>query len=221
MRARLDGMRDEYDHIVLIDTHSSEDALEIVGVLRDGLKQARIVLLDAGCDGAAIQAALVQGANGYLARHIACLPLLLMLDLIVLGETILSRAFVDKIVMDTRPYHVLRRHQRETAHGLSERELGILECLASGEANKVIARKLGISEATVKIHIKAILRKLHVVNRTQAAIWVVNQRLSEPAEITGQSGSEILSERDQTRTGNGPWHAPSAGEAHGSQRAWI
>ncbi|HLZ78626.1 MAG TPA: LuxR C-terminal-related transcriptional regulator, partial [Sphingomonas sp.] len=48
-----------------------------------------------------------------------------------------------------------------------------------GDANKVIARKLGIAEATVKVHVKAILRKLHVLNRTQAAIWVVNQGLFE------------------------------------------
>ena len=182
IESRLGDMRDEHDHIILVDTHSPEEAIDIVGVLRGGLRHARIVLLDAGCDGMAIQSALVRGANGYIARHLPCLPLLLMLDLVVLGETILSRAFVDKIVLGSQPTALRRWDRAEAPHGLSERELGILRCLTSGEANKVIARKLGITEATVKIHIKAILRKLHVINRTQAAIWVVNQRLFEPAE---------------------------------------
>jgi two-component system nitrate/nitrite response regulator NarL len=54
---------------------------------------------------------------------------------------------------------------------LSPRELAILHCLISGHSNKSIARKIDIAEATVKVHVKAILRKIGVQNRTQAAIW--------------------------------------------------
>jgi DNA-binding CsgD family transcriptional regulator len=53
---------------------------------------------------------------------------------------------------------------------LSERELDILRCLSQGHSNKVIARQLVIAEATVKAHVKALLRKMQVANRTQAAI---------------------------------------------------
>jgi two-component system, NarL family, nitrate/nitrite response regulator NarL len=49
--------------------------------------------------------------------------------------------------------------------------------LLNGDANKVIARKVDIAEATVKVHVKAILRKIRVQNRTQAAIWAMNCRL--------------------------------------------
>jgi two-component system nitrate/nitrite response regulator NarL len=59
-------------------------------------------------------------------------------------------------------------------HDLSRRELTILRCLTSGASNKMIARELDISEATVKVHVKAILRKIRVHNRTQAAIWAMN-----------------------------------------------
>jgi two-component system nitrate/nitrite response regulator NarL len=59
--------------------------------------------------------------------------------------------------------------------GLSEREQTILICLADGSSNKVIARKLDTAEETVKVHMKAILRKIGVKNRTQAAIWALNQ----------------------------------------------
>lgn len=54
---------------------------------------------------------------------------------------------------------------------LSEREKEILGCLVAGHSNKVIARRCQITEATVKVHLKAILRKTEVANRTQAAVW--------------------------------------------------
>jgi two-component system nitrate/nitrite response regulator NarL len=56
---------------------------------------------------------------------------------------------------------------------LSSREAEILHCLMQGAPNKIIARKLEVAEATVKVHIKAILRKIRVTNRTQAAMWAV------------------------------------------------
>jgi DNA-binding NarL/FixJ family response regulator len=56
----------------------------------------------------------------------------------------------------------------------SPREKEILKCLILGYTNKVIARHLGITEATVKVHLKNLLKKLHAENRTQAAIWAFN-----------------------------------------------
>ena len=58
-------------------------------------------------------------------------------------------------------------------HGLSEREEQILRDLVKGLSNKIIARKLDIAEATVKVHMKSILRKIRVANRTQGAIWAL------------------------------------------------
>jgi two-component system nitrate/nitrite response regulator NarL len=57
---------------------------------------------------------------------------------------------------------------------LSNRETEILCWLMEGATNKVIARKLNVTEATVKVHVKAILRKIGVGNRTQAAIWAAD-----------------------------------------------
>jgi two-component system nitrate/nitrite response regulator NarL len=56
---------------------------------------------------------------------------------------------------------------------LSARQTAILHCLIEGDSNKVIARKMEIADATVKVHIKTILRKIRVENRTQAAIWAI------------------------------------------------
>ena len=64
---------------------------------------------------------------------------------------------------------------------LSSREREILLSLAEGKSNKLIARMYNLSEATVKVHIKSILRKTRTQNRTQAAIWAVNHRLFDAA----------------------------------------
>jgi two-component system nitrate/nitrite response regulator NarL len=67
------------------------------------------------------------------------------------------------------------------AGNLTRREMLILQMLTKGASNKVIARNLVITESTVKVHMKGILRKLRLQNRTQAAIWARNQvALEEP-----------------------------------------
>jgi two-component system, NarL family, nitrate/nitrite response regulator NarL len=68
----------------------------------------------------------------------------------------------------------LRSLGTDTVPPLSARERCILRCIAEGCSNKSIARRIDIAEATVKVHVKAILRKIRVCNRTQAAIWAVN-----------------------------------------------
>jgi len=83
-------------------------------------------------------------------------------------------------------------------HRLSEREIQILDGLVKGHANKVIGRACDIAEATVKIHMKSILRKIGVGNRTQAAMWALangyaaegfNGRLLKPAEAARNAAS--------------------------------
>jgi two-component system nitrate/nitrite response regulator NarL len=61
---------------------------------------------------------------------------------------------------------------------LSGREQCVLRGLIEGSSNKIIARKYEIAESTVKVHVKAVLRKIRVNNRTQAAIWAMNHELS-------------------------------------------
>jgi two-component system, NarL family, nitrate/nitrite response regulator NarL len=61
---------------------------------------------------------------------------------------------------------------------LSDREMEILRCLLNGVQNKQIARELDISDGTVKVNLKAILKENRVQNRTQAAIWVMNHRVA-------------------------------------------
>lgn len=65
-------------------------------------------------------------------------------------------------------------HIISLAPNLSSREIEVLMSLSRGNSNKEIARKLEISDATVKVHVKAILRKLRIKNRTEAALWATS-----------------------------------------------
>jgi two-component system, NarL family, nitrate/nitrite response regulator NarL len=78
---------------------------------------------------------------------------------------------------------------------LSARQKFILNCLIEGDSNKTIARKIHITEATVKVHLKAILRKIRVQNRTQAAIWAMNNGSSICAEENGSYHLAEISDR--------------------------
>lgn len=171
---RLEELEDEPDHIILIEAQGAASAASASRLIRSRLSSARLVLLGADHDLVSVREALAIGVNGCLARQTSCLPLMLMLELVALGECVLPRHVVDEIASATSPK---RRDSVAPTHDLSNREMGILRCLVEGDPNKIIARKLGITEATVKIHVKGILRKLQVLNRTQAAVWVIDRGL--------------------------------------------
>jgi len=86
------------------------------------------------------------------------------------------------------------------ARRLSVRQQSVLRCLVQGDSNKTIARKIGISEPTVKVHVKAVLRRIRVSNRTQAAIWAMTnggfspgkeEKAPELGELSAQQFCEL------------------------------
>jgi two-component system nitrate/nitrite response regulator NarL len=82
------------------------------------------------------------------------------------------------------------RSDEKPLHNLSPREIEVLRGLSVGESNKIIARSFDLAEATVKIHVKNVLRKLKAQNRTQAAIWARENGICGRA-VTGQHSSMI------------------------------
>jgi two-component system nitrate/nitrite response regulator NarL len=137
------------------------------------------------------------GANAYFITVSSCDAYIKCLELVMLGEMIVPAAVLPSMDTHGECDGELRtqsirsadddkgRNLPEVDQGrtprLSARQQGILRCLIEGDSNKAIARKIDIAEATVKVHIKTILRKIHVHNRTQAAIWAMNNDLFAPA----------------------------------------
>jgi two-component system nitrate/nitrite response regulator NarL len=132
-------------------------------------------------------AAFRAGATGYFVDVMTCDVFIKSIELVMMGETVFPPAFLS-FVLDPEADHPDGAAPFDTgsrafvasddriAPQLSPREKSILRCLIEGDSNKCIARKIDIAEATVKVHIKAILRKIRVQNRTQAAIWGMNNR---------------------------------------------
>jgi two-component system nitrate/nitrite response regulator NarL len=182
---RLPHLPDHKGHIVIIDAAEDEAALRVCQAIRAALPEVRVVLMCEDCDGATLKQAFVNGVDGFLVKQISCEPLIGILRLVALGEKVIPSQYIGRLVAQDRPGPLPVRSDPGLASNLSEREVGILDCLIDGDANKVISRRLGIAEATVKVHVKAILRKLQVLNRTQAAIWAINSgfpRLTGEAE---------------------------------------
>lgn len=141
-----------------------------------------------------IVAAFRAGADAYFLKP-SCDTFIKSLELVILGETILPFEVLSYILhhyTEVQPFpevaapaaangaepgHTgIASAEADTKYAprLSVREKCILRCLIEGNSNKAIARKNDIAEATVKVHVKAILRKIRVSNRTQAAIWAMN-----------------------------------------------
>jgi DNA-binding NarL/FixJ family response regulator len=159
--AALDGQAPE---MALLDLHMpGMRGLDSVRQLRVRHPGVKLVVASGDDQPAVIRGAIAAGAVGFLPKserpEVLRQAIRLMLD----GGTYLpSRALED--VAEAPPL------ARPDTEGLTPRQLDVLHCLMRGEPNKVIARELGLTEGTVKIHIASILRTLQARNRTEAVI---------------------------------------------------
>jgi len=159
-----------------------------IGFVKERYPDARIAIVSDNYRPVELASAFRAGANGYFVNVNSCDAFIKSVELVTMGETVFPPAFLS-FALDVKRE---RERERETTqHGeevrailvasddaispqLSPREKAILSRLIEGDSNKCIARKIDIAEATVKVHVKAILRKIRVQNRTQAAIWGMN-----------------------------------------------
>jgi two-component system, NarL family, nitrate/nitrite response regulator NarL len=173
--------------LVLIEASQNTGCLlEIVRQVRKQAPEARIVALADGFDLSFVRLGHEAGLDGFCLAAADPEVLIKSFELVMLGETVVSSSIIRPLAIGAPQdqVHSLQDHTAEPklsdlkACKLSAREMEILGCLTQGEPNKVIARKLDITEATIKVHVKAILRKIGASNRTQAAMWA-SQRLPQ------------------------------------------
>ena len=138
------------------------------------------------------------GANGYFVNVITRDRFIRSIELVMMGETIFPSAFLS-VILDANRHHpveaaasvrngepILVATKDATSPLLSPQENVILRCIIQGDSNKCIARKIDVAEATVKVHVKAILRKIRVQNRTQAAVWGLNNGSHTQPQVDGR-----------------------------------
>jgi two-component system nitrate/nitrite response regulator NarL len=163
------GMRAD---IILLDV-GQQSAGAAIRTVKEAAPDAKIVYLTDGVDTERLRAALEAGAEGYLTRNRTIEALAQALRLVAVGEKVFPSDLA--ALMTARPGNGAGA---TGPRGISVRETQILQYLLAGESNKAIARHLNITEATVKVHLKSLLRKISCANRTQAAIWGMNNGIS-------------------------------------------
>jgi two-component system nitrate/nitrite response regulator NarL len=161
--------------LIIVDSPSVAEGIDICALLRAAYPEPRLVMIGDTYDLETVSKAFAVGVDGYLVKAIACEALVGALRLILLGEKVMPSQTLSALAKMSHQPGAMELCALPTDVDLTDRELEILGRLVQGEANKLISRRLLITEATVKVHVKAILRKLHVLNRTQAAIWAVNR----------------------------------------------
>lgn len=183
------SLQDHQPVLLIIDAGDSPDGVTgQIEAFRQSHAEGRIVVLANRCRPEDMIAVFRSGANAYFATIATCEDFVKSLDLVMQGQTILPSEGIARALgreVHFPPIDAGRSDEASSATGasrenrmpkFSERELHILRCLTEGSSNKVIARECDIAEGTVKVHVKAILRKIRVRNRTQAAIWALNNR---------------------------------------------
>ena len=164
--------------VVLLDMRMPEmSGIEVLHKLRADGAAMPIVMLTTSRDESDVIQSLQGGASGYLLKDMEPDDLITALDNIVGGNTVVAPELTMVLARAVQGEPTPAGDQHKNIGDLTPREKEILCLLAEGQSNKVIARNLGISDGTVKLHVKAILRKLEVHSRVEAAVIAVEQSL--------------------------------------------
>lgn len=176
-REGLQCAKDLKPDVVLLDMRMPDiDGIDVLRKLRDTGFQNPIVMLTTSTDERDLVESLRNGAQGYLLKDMEPDELVLALRDIVGGKTVVAPDLAPVLAKVVQGDGLLP-DEASPFDDLTPRESEILSLLAEGQSNKVIARNLGISDGTVKLHVKAILRKLGVHSRVEAAVIAVEQGL--------------------------------------------
>ena len=164
--------------VVLLDMRMpAMNGLEVLQELRRREVRMPIVMLTTSREEGDVVNALQGGASGYLLKDMEPDDLIKALNDIVAGQTIVAPELTVVLAKAVQGEVAPRSPSHRALAELTPRELQILCHLAEGQSNKVIARNLGISDGTVKLHVKAILRKLDVHSRVEAAVFAVEENI--------------------------------------------
>jgi len=165
------------------------EAVKALQEVRSLPRESKVVIVADSAGTPEIQELLGSGASGIILNVSSREVLIKALDLAFLDQEFVVMSHQSMPLTDGKAEKMEAEgkatesmdcdaHHHDASRGdgflqLSERERQILACLTRGESNKLIARNCSITEATVKAHLKAILRKICVQNRTQAALWAL------------------------------------------------
>ena len=159
--------------VVLMDLVMPDlDGIEAARRIRDVSPSTKVIVLTSYAEDEKIFPAIKAGAAGYLLKDVEPAELAEGIRRVRSGEALLHPRIAARVMREIT-------EEKADAEVLTARELDVLRALAKGLSNKAIADELVVSEKTVKSHVSNILAKLHLADRTQAALYAVRERLVE------------------------------------------
>ncbi|MGE8638386.1 MAG: response regulator [Achromobacter sp.] len=166
--------------VILLDLNlPGLSGLETLQLLTQDLPSCAVIILTVSEEADELGQALRDGARGYLVKNIDAEVLTSAVRRAAAGESVIAESMTAKLVDQFRgaASQAAQASGNAERHRLTARETQIVQCLARGASNKVIARELDVSESTVKIHVQNVLKKLNLTSRVQVAVYAVEHGL--------------------------------------------
>jgi len=155
--------------MILLDLNMKDmNGVDVLKAIKEEGSDSRVIMLTVSDQAEDLMAALQAGADGYLLKDMEPEDLMQKPVEAAHGKITISERLTQLLVAS------LREKSRPTSlaeAGLTEQESRILDHLAGGKSNKLIARDMNIAEGTVKVHVKHLLKKLNLRSRVEAAVW--------------------------------------------------
>lgn len=164
--------------LILLDLNmKGMTGIDTLKAIRSEGIPCQIVIFTVSDDDADVVEALRAGADGYLLKDMEPEALVEQLYLAAKGQMVINERLASAMATALRGGDS-KAGQQQALSSLTDRERQILKLITRGMSNKVIARKLDITEGTVKVHVKNLLKKLGLNSRVEAAVWGVKQGLT-------------------------------------------
>jgi len=171
--------------VVLLDLIMSPmDGIEATREIRKLSPQTQVIILTSHHQDDQIFNAIKAGALSYLLKDVSPKELVAAIRAAANGETVLSPKVAQRVLQEIQKTEISLLDQ------LTTRELDVLTRIAHGRSNREIAADLSIKDQTVKTHVSNILSKLHLADRTQAAIYALKQKLISLDEAMSKKNKE-------------------------------
>ncbi|RMJ04314.1 Nitrate/nitrite response regulator protein NarL [Marinobacter litoralis] len=163
--------------LILMDLNMPEmDGIEALRKLREHNISSRIIMFTVSDQEDDVVAALRAGADGYLLKDMEPEDMIAQLHQAAVGKLVISDRLTTLLAEALRS-NKPQKSSRPDYDSLTPREKDILKLIAEGLSNKMIGRKLDISDGTVKVHVKHLLKKLNLRSRVEVAVWAVEEGL--------------------------------------------
>ncbi len=165
--------RDTLPDVVLMDlVMPNGNGVDATRAITTMSPSTRVIVLTSFSEDEQVFASIKAGAQGYLMKDVLPQDLVRAIRTVHSGEAQLDPEIARKLMQEfTNPQPTTPKHD------LTEREMEVLRLIAHGKSNKEIAEDLVLSEKTVKTHVSNILQKLHLSDRTQAAVYALRQKI--------------------------------------------